>query len=158
MNTRANRMFARRAATADTQIRLGVGVIVRNATGQILLEKRSDNGLWGPPGGRIEPGESVAEAAVREVREETGFTVEVTRLVGVYSEPADRIVTYLDNGDVRHLVDVMVEATILSGTLTCSLESEDLAFYAPETLPTDLVPPARRPLEDYLGNRLGILR
>jgi 8-oxo-dGTP pyrophosphatase MutT (NUDIX family) len=151
-------MFARRSATADTQIRLGVGVIVRNATGQILLEKRSDNGLWGPPGGRIEPGESVAEAAVREVREETGLTVEVTRLVGVYSEPADRIVTYLDNGDVRHLVDVMVEATILSGTLTCSLESEDLAFYFPEALPTDLVPPARRPLEDYLGNRLGILR
>ena len=158
MNTRAHRMFARRAATADTQIRLGVGVIVRNATGQILLEKRSDNGLWGPPGGRIEPGESVAEAAVREVREETGFTVEVTRLVGVYSEPADRIVTYLDNGDVRHLVDVMVEATILSGTLTCSHESEDLAFYSPEGLPTELVPPARRPLEDYLGNRLGILR
>ena len=158
MNTRAHRMFARNTATADTQVRLGVGVIVRNATGQILLEKRSDNGLWGPPGGRIEPGESVTEAAVRDVRDETGLTVAVTRLVGVYSEPADRIVTYLDNGDVRHLVDVMVEATILAGTLTCSHESEDLAFYAPEALPSDLVPPARRPLEDYLDNRLGILR
>jgi 8-oxo-dGTP pyrophosphatase MutT (NUDIX family) len=151
-------MFSQQAVDGRTQIRLGVGIILRDARGWILLEKRSDNGLWGPPGGRVEPGESMAEAAVREVREETGLTVEVTRLVGVYSVPTDRIVTYPDNGDVRHLIDVVVEGVIRSGNLTCSPESEALAFFPPTGLPADLVPPARLPLEDFLSHQTGVLR
>ncbi|SRR6266704_1975788 len=61
-------------------------VVVIDA-GRILLVQREDFKTWGLPGGHVEDGESVAQAAVREVLEETGFEVELTRLVGIYIRP-----------------------------------------------------------------------
>jgi histidinol-phosphate phosphatase family protein len=142
---------------AIVRTRAGVGVIIADERGHLLLERRSDCGLWGLPGGRIEPGESAEQAAVREVAEETGLVVSVTRLLGVYSDPAERILTYRDN--VVHLVDVIVEAAVQSGTLAPSPESLELGYFAPEALPAELVPPARAPLEDFCqGRRGGVLR
>jgi hypothetical protein len=82
----------------------------------------------------------------------------VTDLVGVYSVPDERIVTYLDNGDVRHLVDVVLRATITGGQLAMSSESEELQFFDLTALPVEIAPPARIPLEDILTNRTGMLR
>ncbi|MEG4277557.1 NUDIX domain-containing protein [Microcoleus sp. MON1_C1] len=158
MNPIAERMYAKKAADANTRVRVGAGVIVLDSRGWILLEKRSDCGMWGLPGGRIEPGESVTEAAVREVYEETGLTVEITRLLGVYSDPESRIVTFLDNGDVVHLVDILLEAKIISGELSISSESEALHFFNRTTLPSDIVPPALAPLQDFLQGETGIIR
>jgi len=156
MNSVAQKMYAPRTADANTQVRMGVGVIVRDSSGRILLEKRSDCGVWGLPGGRIEPGESIRQAAVREVKEETGLTVKITQLLGVYSEPAERIVTFPDN--VVHLVDILLEAKIISGELLCSSESEKLQFFNQGALPADLAPPARVPLQDFLKGRIGAIR
>ncbi len=139
-------------------VRAGVGVVVRGHGGTILLEKRCDCGWWGLPGGRVEPGESLVEAAVREVHEETGLTVEVTHLVGVYSSPEGRIVTYPDNGDVVQLIDIVVGARILSGQVICSQESEEVRFFPPSQLPEQIVPPARQPLVDALEGRCGVLK
>lgn len=157
MNPIAERMYAKKAADANTRVRVGVGVIVLDSRGWILLEKRSDCGMWGLPGGRIEPGESVKEAAVREVYEETGLTVEIIRLLGVYSEPESRIVTFLDNGDGVHLVDILLEAKIISGELSISSESEELRFLPPDSLPPDIVPPAVAPLRDFLKGLIGTI-
>ncbi|MEW6658108.1 MAG: NUDIX domain-containing protein [Thermodesulfobacteriota bacterium] len=145
-------MFAKNTADTHTLVRAGVGVLVRDQRGRILLEKRSDCGLWGLPGGKIAPGESVRSAAEREVKEETGFDVKVTRLIGVYLDPEDRIVTFLDNSDVVHLIDIILEAQIISGELDCSQESEEFRFFTPESFPplTALAPPARVPIHDYL--------
>jgi ADP-ribose pyrophosphatase YjhB (NUDIX family) len=156
-NPIAQKMYAKKKVDSDTRIRVGVGVVVRDSRGWILLEKRSDCHLWGLPGGRIEPGESVLHAATREVKEETGLTVEVKRLLGVYSDPTDRIVTYLDNGDVVHLVDILLEATVVSGTLSCSDESTDVQFFATDALPPDIAPPAVEPLEDVVCGLSGII-
>jgi 8-oxo-dGTP pyrophosphatase MutT (NUDIX family) len=158
MNQIAQQMYARKVADANTRVRVGVGVVVRDEKGRVLLERRSDCGWWGLPGGRIEPGESAIEAAVREVKEETGLTIRVIRLLGVYSEPSERIVTFLDNSDVVQLVDILLEATIFSGTLTCSSESLDLRFFEPGCLPSEIVPPARVPLEDVAAGRVGVVR
>jgi len=157
MNPIAELMFSKKAADANTRIGLGTGVFVLDAQGRILLEKRSDCGLWGLLGGRVEPGESVAEAARREVFEETGLTVEITRLIGVYSEPANRIITYPDNGDVVHKVDVILEARIVSGTLTRSSESEELRFFEKADVPLEVCPPARKPIDDYRNGLVGII-
>jgi 8-oxo-dGTP pyrophosphatase MutT (NUDIX family) len=140
------------------RVRAGVGVIIRDSEGRILMEKRRDCGLWGTPGGKIEPGESVAAAAIRETREETGLTIEVTRLLGVYSNPDTRIVMYPDNGDVVHLVDILLEARVIGGQLACSPESEEVRFVHPHEVSTELVPAFKGPLADFLSGHFGIIR
>jgi ADP-ribose pyrophosphatase YjhB (NUDIX family) len=157
MNSIAERMFSKRQADANTRIGLGTGVIVLDDEGRILLEKRSDCGLWGLLGGRVEVGESVADGAVREVFEETALRIKITRLLGVYSEPANRIVTYQDNGDVVHKIDVVFEARIISGQLTRSSESEELRFFERSQLPREICPPARKPIQDYLDGLASVI-
>lgn len=151
-------MYSKKFVGPRTQIRAGVAVIIRDGAGRILLEKRSDNGMWGVPGGRIEVGETVKEAALREVREETGLEIEITGLLGIYSDPSERIVTYPSNGDECHLIDIFLEASVVSGTLSLSSESEALQFFDPKALPEDLVPPALAPLRDLFSGTLGHLR
>lgn len=144
-------------AARRAKIVLGVGVFVRDTQGRILLEKRRDDGTWGLPGGRVEPGESISEAAVREVREETGLMIRVRRLLGVYSEPAERVIAYRDTGNVYHKADVVMEADIVGGELVVSEEGEALAFYKPAQVPAALCPPARQAIVDYQHGRTGVL-
>jgi len=140
-------------------VKVGVGVIVVDYNGKILLEKRSDNGMWGLPGGGMEPGESIYKTALREVKEETGLDIEINGLVGVYSEPWEgRIVTYPDNGDVRHLVDIVLTGEIVSGELSMSSESLDLKFFHPGSFPSEIVPPAVQPLDDYVEGKVSCIR
>jgi 8-oxo-dGTP pyrophosphatase MutT (NUDIX family) len=146
------------AVTNRTRVRVGVGVIVWNGEREVLLEKRRDCRWWGLPGGRVEPGESICDAAVREVYEETGLTVGIRRLLGVYSEPSGRIVTFPDNGDMVHLVDVIVEACIHEGHLRPSEESEEVRFFPVDQLPFEIVPPARQPLIDAIAGQWPVLR
>ncbi len=151
-------MYAPVKADTNTLVRVGVGVIVKNREGAILLEKRSDCGMWGLPGGRIEAGESVQDAAIREVKEETGLTIKITKLLGVYSEPSERIVTFPDN--VVHLVDILLESTIDNEEeeqLVCSDESEDLQFFTFDNLPFNIVPPAKLPIQDFINGLVGII-
>jgi len=117
--------------------------------GTILLQRRSDNGLWGLPGGSLEKGESVTTAILREVQEETGLQVEVVRLIGVYSDPAFQIVRYSD-GNVVHYVTSFFECRILGGELTTCEETLELGYFDPRNLPEDLVPIHRIRIEDYL--------
>jgi len=159
MNPRAQRMFSLKTAVAGTRIKLGVGVLPIADDGRLLLELRSDCGMWGLLGGGVDPGESITQTALREVAEESGLTIEITRLLGIYSTPADRILIYPDNGDVRHLIDVVVIARITGGTLQISHESERLEFFDLKNLPpeTEIIPPARDPLADFLAGRQGLL-
>ena len=153
-------MFIHRTAVPGTKIKAGVGVLVRDADGRLLLEKRSDCGMWGLLGGAIDPGESITDAAVREVLEESGCHIEVTGLIGIYSEPSERYIVYPDNGDVRQLIDIVVEARITGGELRLSHESEQIEFFTLDQLPKDeeIIPPAREPLADLKAGLRGVLK
>ena len=74
--------------------------MAENDRGQILLQRRRDTGQWALPMGKQELGETVTDCAIRETKEEKGIDVEVTGLVGIFSDPA-HIVAYTD-GAVRH--------------------------------------------------------
>jgi len=65
-----------------------VDVIIETTGGIVLVRRRNPPAGWALPGGFVEPGESVAQGARREAREETGMDVELTELLGVYSDPA----------------------------------------------------------------------
>lgn len=67
-------------------MKVGVNVAIMQ-NDQVLLTKRKDFEVWCLPGGHIDAGESVAQAAVRETVEETGLNIRLTRLVGIYSIP-----------------------------------------------------------------------
>ena len=62
-------------------------VVITNDQNQILLQKRSDNQLWGLPGGLMEIEDSIASCAIREVKEETNLDVTLERFIGVFNNP-----------------------------------------------------------------------
>ena len=113
--------------------------VVRDEAGRVLLIRRGDGRGWSLPGGFMEPGERLADAVVREVREETGLEVEPLRIVGVYSDPAYTHITF-PNGDQVHFVSTTFECRVLGGTLRADGdESLDVAFFPPGALPEPVV-------------------
>jgi ADP-ribose pyrophosphatase YjhB (NUDIX family) len=114
------------------KIRLGCSAAIFDEQGRILLTRRADNGQWCLPGGRMESGESAAEACEREVFEETGLNVRVKRLVGVYSHP-DQLVIYPDGNKV-HVVALHFEAEITGGELGLSNETTDFGYFTFEEI------------------------
>jgi 8-oxo-dGTP pyrophosphatase MutT (NUDIX family) len=109
------------------KIRLGCTAAIFDEQRRVLLTKRTDNSQWCLPGGAVDPGESVAEACEREVFEETGLSVRVKRLVGVYSHP-DKLVIYPDGNKVQ-VVALHFEAAIISGDLSLSEEITDFGYF-----------------------------
>ena len=96
-----------------------VGAVVKDGQGRLLLIKRGHEpgaGLWSLPGGRIEPGETDAEALVREMLEETGLKIAPGRLLGSVKRPGR-------DGDVIDIRDYA--ATVISGTLRAGDDAAD---------------------------------
>lgn len=121
---------------------LGVTVaVIRD--GRVLVTKRADFPMWCLPGGGVDAGESVAQAAVREVREETGLRVVLTRLVGVYSRPR-----WYQGGDHS----LFFAASPIGGMLR-PWESEVLeaGFHAPDALPEPFLWWHRQKIEHALS-------
>ncbi|SIO91358.1 NUDIX hydrolase [Nocardiopsis sp. JB363] len=98
--------------------------------GRLLLQRRVDNGLWAMPGGGMEMTESLPQAAVREVREETGYEVEVTGVVGTYTD-ARHVIAYSD-GEVRRQFNVCFRARVVGGERRVSDESHEVRWFSPE--------------------------
>src|SRR5215471_7869477 len=114
-------------APAATRIVPSVNVVVTNHAGEVLLVRRSDNDNWAIPGGAIDLGESLADAAVRETREESGIDCEVTGLVGIYSDPK-HVILYTSNGEARQEFSIVLTARATGGELTGSEESSEVRW------------------------------
>ena len=95
---------------------------------KILLTRRADNGRWCLPGGHFEPGEDVTEACAREMHEETGLEVRVTRLIGVYSSP-NTVLDYGERGRFQ-VVALNFEVEAIGGQLGLSDETTEMGFFS----------------------------
>ena len=104
--------------------------VVIDANGRILLIYRMDNDNWALPGGAMDLGESLPETAVRETFEETGVTVEVTGLVGIYTDPR-HIILYTSDGETRQEFSVVFTARPVGGEPTPSTESREVRWVEP---------------------------
>jgi 8-oxo-dGTP diphosphatase len=109
----------------------GASGVVRTDTGRLLLARRGDNGRWSVPAGLVDPGEQPADAAVREVFEETGVRVEVERIGGVATHP----VVY-PNGDTCEYLHVWFRCRPVGGSPRADGdESLDVGWFDPDGLP-----------------------
>lgn len=129
-------------------------MFVRDGRGRVLLVRRADSGNWTLPGGMQDLGESITQTAVREVREETGLEVEITGLIGIYTDPG-HVMAY-DDGQVRQEFVVLFSGKVISGTEAISEESTGLLWAEPADLDgLQIHPSVRLRLGHALGQRNG---
>lgn len=115
------------AAPRATSLVPSANVVVTNQDGEILLIRRSDNDNWALPGGAMDLGESLPDAAVRETAEETGIDVEITGLVGIFTDPR-HVILYTSNGEVRQEFSVVYTARPTGGSPTPSAETTEVRW------------------------------
>ncbi|WP_158606373.1 NUDIX hydrolase [Paenibacillus ginsengarvi] len=123
---------------------VGAVAVIPDGEGRILLERRAIEpgyGMWALPGGMAEQGESIQACAVREVLEETGLEIEVTKLLDV-------------TGGIR-VCTVFYEARLIGGMLTKSAESLELEWFRPEHIPFEqfAFPRHKEQLSRWLNER-----
>jgi ADP-ribose pyrophosphatase YjhB (NUDIX family) len=127
-----------------------VNVVVTDDEGRLLLIRRSDNGNWALPGGAVDVGESLSQAAIRETEEESGIRCEITGMVGIYTNP-NHVLHYTSNDEVRQEFSVVLTAKAISGRPTPSNESTSVEWAARETLAQyGMHPSMHRRVADYL--------
>jgi ADP-ribose pyrophosphatase YjhB (NUDIX family) len=124
---------------------LGVTVAIIDGS-QVLLTRREDFEIWCLPGGAVDDGESLAAAAIREAREETGLEIELTRLVGIYSRPKGW----------RSMHLVLFAARAIGGALRPDPhEVIETGYFGLDSLPTLLLPGHHQQIQDALDSVAG---
>ncbi|MGW5846668.1 NUDIX domain-containing protein [Streptomyces sp. NPDC055254] len=124
-----------------------VTAFVVNDADEILMERRSDNGRWGMPGGVQEIGENISGTVAREVLEETGISVEVIGLVGIFTDPG-HVIAFSD-GEVRQEFSLCFRARPIGGAIKVSSESFEVRWVPrAEVDALDMSPTTRLRLEE----------
>jgi HAD superfamily hydrolase (TIGR01450 family) len=121
-------------------VRPGVGGVVSDGSGEVLLVKRADREQWALPTGTVERGEAVEEAISRELREETGLEITVERLTGVYSHPNQQVFSY-PSGETVHFVTNCFLCRVHGGRLEADRdEALEVGFFDTDRLPSRILP------------------
>ena len=129
-----------------------VTAVVEDDAGRILLIHKTDNDLWALPGGGHDIGESIRDTVVREVREETGYEVEVAGIVGTYTNPK-HVIAY-DDGEVRQQFSICFSARLVGGEMRTSSESKEVEWVAPARIAgLPMHPSMRLRISHYLEHR-----
>lgn len=128
-------------------VRAVCGLVALDEQQRVLLLRRRDDGTWALPGGGVEPGETWADAAVRECLEETGWHARIDSLLGIYSDPATQVHRYPDSRLV-HFYGVVFAGRALRRLANPGNEATQVAFFDLHQLPTPLFEPDRPVLAD----------
>jgi 8-oxo-dGTP pyrophosphatase MutT (NUDIX family) len=136
---------------------VGSSAVIADNEGRILLQKRSDSGNWALPGGSMDIGETLAQSAIREVKEETGFDIRIDHIVGIYSDPG-HVFAY-DDGEVRQEFSICLAGAIVGGSLMVSRESTAVQFFhVPDLLDLEIHESIRIRIQDYIDDKPPVLR
>jgi ADP-ribose pyrophosphatase YjhB (NUDIX family) len=127
--------------------KIAVNAVVFNEKREVLLARRTDNGLWCIPGGHVELGETLSQACLRELFEETGLRARVIRLVGVYSDTQGSL--HFSQGPEWHTVRVSFLCEVTGGVLTPSEETSEIRNYNVRQLPSLITDHARRIMDAF---------
>ncbi|MBU0490909.1 MAG: NUDIX domain-containing protein [Chloroflexi bacterium] len=121
-------------------------VLIRQGDDVLLVRQSYDQRYWSLPGGMMEHGESVDQAAIREVKEETGLDVRLTRVVGIYSKPADDAIA------------ITFEGKVVGGELHPAADDVSECCYFPlDRLPEPIRDHLRQRIADYQLDRPQVL-
>ena len=134
------------APTPNAVVPAAVGCVADDE-GRLLLEHRVDNDLWALPGGTHDFGERIVDTVVREIREETGLDVEVTGLVGIYTDPK-HVIAYTD-GEVRQQFTLSFRTRLVGGDLQKDSESQELRWVREDELDGLNIHPSMRKRIDH---------
>ena len=126
---------------------VGAAILVVDEQNRLLLMKRSDSGCWGPPGGAVEPGEVIEDAARREALEETGLRVAEMSLLGIFSGP--ELYYKYSNGDEVYNVTIVYLNHDVTGDVRLNGEHNVWDWFALGDIPADLSPPIKPVIEKF---------
>lgn len=116
----------------------GAGVLIMDRDNRVLLQLRTDSNSWGIPGGCLNVGESLQDAAKREVFEETGLIVETLKLFNVYSGSEQHWI-YPDGNEV-YIINTVFITNSFHGTLKADeIESKEVRFFHLNNLPDEII-------------------
>jgi ADP-ribose pyrophosphatase YjhB (NUDIX family) len=119
-------------APKANSIVVAVTAVIQDEHGRVLMIRRTDNDLYAIPGGAQEIGETISGTVVREVKEETGIDVQVTGLIGVYTDP-EHVIAFTD-GEVRQEFSICFRAEPTGGEPRTSSESKEVLWIDPADL------------------------
>tara|TARA_Y100000758_G_C15797581_1_gene329583 strand:- start:4 stop:477 length:474 start_codon:yes stop_codon:yes gene_type:complete len=122
--------------------------IIYDRFGHVLLQKRTDIGWWGLPGGRLDIGENLTDCVIREVMEETNITVRAKALIRVYSDLTEYTAIQYPNGKLVQYVTALFLCEKISGYLAMSNESTDIGYYDPQSFPENTLLSTRLRVKD----------
>jgi ADP-ribose pyrophosphatase YjhB (NUDIX family) len=129
-----------------------VVAIVQDDEGRVLLIHKTDNNLWALPGGGHEIGESITDTVIREVKEETGYDVEVEAITGTYTNP-NHVMAY-DDGEVRQQFSIAFRCKLIGGVARTSSESSEVEWVDAESIADlDIHPSMRLRIQHALDDR-----
>jgi 8-oxo-dGTP pyrophosphatase MutT (NUDIX family) len=130
-------------------IMAGACVLLTDDKNRLLLQRRTDNGLWGLPGGSLEPGERLQEVAKRELFEETGLIAHSLKLFDVFS--GNEFYYKYPHGDEVFNVVTAYMCSDYIGTLANDVDEVlELRFFDSKEIPSEISPPDLPIINQYL--------
>ncbi len=117
------------------------GCLIFNEKGQVLLQRRSDDNLWGVPGGSMDLGETIYDTIIREIKEETNLEIDKANLkiFNIYSGEEQHHI--YPNNDEVYFVNIVFETDTYRGIIKTDSESYELKFFDIDNLPTNITKP-----------------